>query len=477
MIFFYFFFAILFIGLNPHDSFSTTPSNEYLSLYCLRFVVTTSSDWTKIRAAKEWNEKFFIANTAIKTGQDKKNLKVDGFAIKNTPSDDSLVSIEYTVYLKTVPDNFSFYVMKGDMGKTVVDIYNCNKPIERYVGRFINERRNPIDPGNSQQYQIKSQKLVKGGPTLFRTSKTRYSKLLLSFYYPWYGNPSGPTKRWRAWNPKKAYASKNTPLLGYYDSKDPAIIKKHIEYAKRAGIDGFIVSWWGINSFEDSIFDNILRIAEKESFFVTIYYETAWDKHSLLNDFSYIFNKYTKSNSFLKCQGKPVLFVYSRIVKNSRREDWEFIHDKLEKSGKEFFLIGDGFSENIIPIFDGIHLYDLGFHSLSAIRKIYQQGAMYHSVIGGLFVGTVMPGYDDTVIRKPGTVIDRRNGKYYKDMWEMALRNDPQWIVITSFNEWHEGSEIEPSKEYGDEYLELTADFAKLFKAKPKKIIDSIVPP
>ena len=37
-------------------------------------------------------------------------------------------------------------------------------------------------------------------------------------------------------------------------------------------------------------------------------------------------------------------------------------------------------------------------------------------------------------------------------------------ISISSFNEWVEGHQIEPSVTYGDLYLRLTADFAALWK-------------
>lgn len=40
---------------------------------------------------------------------------------------------------------------------------------------------------------------------------------------------------------------------------------------------------------------------------------------------------------------------------------------------------------------------------------------------------------------------NRLEGKYYDRMWEKALEVSSYMIGITSFNEWHEGTQIEPS--------------------------------
>jgi hypothetical protein len=73
---------------------------------------------------------------------------------------------------------------------------------------------------------------------------------------------------------------------------------------------------------------------------------------------------------------------------------------------------------------------------------------------------TVIPGYDDTKIRHPGLKMDRQNGQVYRLLWQAMLDSKPDWVLITSWNEWHEGSEIEPSLEYGDAYLQLTGQLA-----------------
>jgi len=80
---------------------------------------------------------------------------------------------------------------------------------------------------------------------------------------------------------------------------------------------------------------------------------------------------------------------------------------------------------------------------------------------------TIIPGYDDTKIRKPGLNAERQEGQTYRVLWEEAIRADPDWVLITSWNEWHEGSEIEPSWEDGDKYIKLTGEYAPKFRATP----------
>ncbi|MGB3905510.1 MAG: glycoside hydrolase family 99-like domain-containing protein [Anaerolineae bacterium] len=42
------------------------------------------------------------------------------------------------------------------------------------------------------------------------------------------------------------------------------------------------------------------------------------------------------------------------------------------------------------------------------------------------------------------------------ELAEAALHSDPDWIFITTWNEWWEHTYIEPSESYGDQYLEIT---------------------
>jgi hypothetical protein len=77
-----------------------------------------------------------------------------------------------------------------------------------------------------------------------------------------------------------------------------------------------------------------------------------------------------------------------------------------------------------------------------------------------------MPGYNDVRIRpNGGFATDRAGGAYYDRSWQAAIGSTPNWIVVTSFNEWPEGTYIEPSAAYGGQYLGATAAWSAQFKA------------
>ena len=75
------------------------------------------------------------------------------------------------------------------------------------------------------------------------------------------------------------------------------------------------------------------------------------------------------------------------------------------------------------------------------------------------------PGYDHSAV--PGRaplVRDRENGRFYEESWQRFLRRPSNLVMIETWNEFHEGTDIAASKEYGRQYIELTRKYSDRFK-------------
>jgi sugar phosphate isomerase/epimerase len=316
---------------------------------------------------------------------------------------------------------------------------------------------------------------------LLERSKVKWKdvpKKVLAFYYGWYH-----AKSWRDVDEAKKYIANVThyPLLGPYSSQDPKVLEQHCRWAKEAQIDGFIVSWWRPNDYNDKTLSMLLEVAEDFNLQVTAYFETVPDnkRETALKDVLYLLERYGKHKAWLKVNGKPVLFVYGRAVGQIGVAGWLWVINEVNRQyeGGAVF-IGDQISKPAARVFDGIHTYNptgqTAGKSVDEIRlwarETFQR---WVEIAGGDRIAcvTIIPGYDDSKLDrpKPRPITERHNGMTYRVMWEEAIKANPDWVIITSWNEWFEGSEIEPSVENGERELKTTAEYAPKFKALPPR--------
>ncbi|MCD6339744.1 MAG: DUF5010 domain-containing protein [Verrucomicrobia bacterium] len=80
-------------------------------------------------------------------------------------------------------------------------------------------------------------------------------------------------------------------------------------------------------------------------------------------------------------------------------------------------------------------------------------------------VASLGPGYDHSAVpgRQP-LVVDRENGAFFERNWIRFLRRPSNLVFIETWNEFHEGTDIAESREYGRQYIELNRQFADMFR-------------
>ena len=314
---------------------------------------------------------------------------------------------------------------------------------------------------------------------------------VLAFYYGWYGNPtvSGRWFHWKNVDAARHHIDESThfPVLGAYDSHDPKIVGQHCREAAGAGITGFIVSWWHQGDFHDQGMPLMLDTAQKHGLKVTIYYETAATggppaAETAVSDLLYLANRYGSHPAWLKVGGKPVFFVYGRAIGELKIAGWEkVIDDFTAKFPSGAVFLADRIAADAGRLFDGIHTYN---ETAATQGKTPDQLRAWARQTFPQWVETagpdriacvsLIPGYDDSVQpsrRPPRPITERYRGKTYEVMWEEAIAARPDWVLLTSWNEWHEGSEIEPSVELGVTALRTTRKFARKFLALPRRTL------
>lgn len=302
-----------------------------------------------------------------------------------------------------------------------------------------------------------------------------------AFYYGWYDSDG---RHWSEGITQK-------PSLGFYSSLNPDIISSHIHTAKAYGVDFFAVSWWGEGNFEDAALKKMIRNNAMKDFRFIVLYEAHGilqktgtdifiDKYGntqkMIHDFQYLAKNYFHHPAYLKINGKPVVFLYQYAaflgeIYSSMRT----LRNAMNKEGIDLYIIGD------LVTYWQESTWDLNIHRAKQVDAISTY-TMYHPVqgIGNNFVKTVddkfhswkamadsagvdfipdvQPGADDTNARPLAKhpVIIRTVNKF-TNMCVMAKKYIPAngLIFITSWNEWHEGTQVEPAEEYGNAYLEV----------------------
>lgn len=303
----------------------------------------------------------------------------------------------------------------------------------------------------------------------------------ISFYYDWYGNVEfdGNLSHWShtiAANPnggsstgtipgtESNIASNFYPELGRYSSRDTETVRKHMEMFKEARIGVAAVSWWNEKTNAEAVKNKLLLDeAEKVGVKVCFHLEPYEGRttETLRENIEMLIDKYGTHLAFYKVEGKPMFFIYDSYTIDPK--DWAKLLSPdgtitIRNTVYDSYVIGLwlGSVAEQAPVilnshFDGFYTYfsSMGFNygSTPTNWATMQNWAEENNKI---FIPSVGPGYIDTRIRPWNTTASRsrNDGKYYDVMYGKAIESKASFISITSFNEWHEGSQIEPAVPY-----------------------------
>jgi hypothetical protein len=345
--------------------------------------------------------------------------------------------------------------------RSVIEIYNENE-----LGRpRIVDRFNVVDTERST-FESPANLLSAGGPV---TIEAGPPPLVLAFFYSWY--------LYSTWSSQRL---QDRPLF-LYSNENPEEVRHSLGEARAAGLDGVIVSWVGNASWSDRRLRIVMDQAHALGLSVSILVETlsavdvlpdgttglAADK--MRRWLEKAFDLYAQHPALLKVRGRPVIFVY--VANAFTADEWRMIVQSLEQSGRRMSLMADSPDPALLSSFSGAFRYATADIPPSDLEGFYTDQALrtqsYNLNNGGprrVYAATVSPGYDDRRLgRTTSSVIDRAHGSLYDTQWRAAVSAAPDWMLITSWNEFYENTHIEPSERYQRQYQDRTHMWSDAF--------------
>ena len=361
-----------------------------------------------------------------------------------------------------------------------------------------------------------------------------HEKMAIMAYQPWYGDKNFPD-RWDGWardstraggekydpnvilNPgtpeaKRHIASVYYPLIGAYRSNDREVLEYHTQIIKAMGFDVIQVNYYADRTpYQKEVLEILFDLALRYDMKISILYEpkihyndrTPPDQRIIAvgKDMINFINKYKDHKALLQYNGRPLIgsFDYNNVTDS----EWGTIIERVKsETGYTMTISSQTINLRSNPEETGT--------SMNNIESAFKWSLWYEKLrnwdepgvrdyterlqalvvdwnkanhFSKLPMGMVYPGFDDTPIRAwaqtpPGIIrkIAGTGPQFYNVSWDSFLkhREHLDWVNIATFNDWNEGTILEPSRELGHELAFITAQRMAEWKGTPAPTLEQI---
>lgn len=233
-----------------------------------------------------------------------------------------------------------------------------------------------------------------------------------------------------AWEQKGTSPYTNyTPTLGSYDSSDPQSIRAQIAAMQYGNIGAGLVGWSGQGTQSDETFATLLQATAGTGFHWAVYYQAqstgAPTAAQLATDLNYLHDQYAKDPGYLQINGRYVVFVSAKTSGSCDLADaWK------QANTANAYLV--------LKVFSGYRTCasqpDGWYQYAPSSAEDAQKGYSY----------TISPGYWKV---GESARLARDMNRWYASIRNMVASKAP-FQLITSFNQWDEGTAIESAKEW-----------------------------
>lgn len=270
--------------------------------------------------------------------------------------------------------------------------------------------------------------------------------------------------------------------LPRYVSTDPVAIRRQVAAARSMGIHGFIVDWYGpatglplsneadrafIDRATQALFDGT---QSETDFYVALMYDygalrgipVAQRTARMISDLQYAIATYLPRAAYLSYEAHPLIFLfpYDEVRPDVRLDE---VTDAISQAGVSLIYQNPTPDPTITPYVDGFFAWvqpstydswqpdgsDWGGPYLDWFYQTMADPMLPYS--GMLAVGAVWPGFNDSLAPWRGEAprfIARREGQTWEATWDLAIQHQPPLVQIATWNDWEEGTAVEPGESH-----------------------------
>jgi hypothetical protein len=294
-------------------------------------------------------------------------------------------------------------------------------------------------------------------------------------------------------NGRRQIASWSYPQISPYDSDDPVALEYQVLLMKLAGIDGVIVDWYGMDNYLDYGVNNQRTLAlfgwtRRAGLKFSLCYEDATIANEVSGGFLssndavahasqtilYAETNFFNDPGFLRLQGRPVLLNFGPRYFTSS-ESWVAIFSSLASSNNPpaFFTednklaIGDGAFDwppmGLSQTNTGSNQGILSSNQLDSYLTQFEQKAALWSA----YISSAFPRFHD-IYAQAGVMpslgyLDDNNGLTFQTTLRRAMTNTSTMVQIVTWNDYGEGTIVEPTAQFLYRDLGVLQNFRRLY--------------
>jgi hypothetical protein len=323
------------------------------------------------------------------------------------------------------------------------------------------------------------------------------SKTVMVYYMPWYtAKPYSDGWGWHwtmnHFNPDRVNASGERqiaswyyPLIGPYDSSDPAVLEYHVLLMKLAGVDGVIVDWYGSADYLDYGTNNqatvkLFQFTRKAGLKFSICYEDQTIQHMIdgnslaagdaifhaQKEMLYLQTNFFPDASYLRLKGQPVLLNFGPQY-FMMSSNWEGIFSVLGPTNQPAFFTEDNRLSGSTGAFNWLPMWmsqapGTGGVLSGAALKSYLADFDQKAGNWPAFISSAFPRFHDIYqragVRNYWGYLGDRHGDTLRETLSRGMTNSSAIVQIVTWNDFGEGSMVEPTREYGYRDLGIIQD-------------------